>query len=152
MAKARVAWSMKSEWLWHKMKPKFLFQCFLIFGDFFDDPAFVWWSWWMYHMHLKRMCCWVKGSINISEVKLVDWLVGLVPKSCLTLATPQTVAWQAPLVHRISQARNGVGCHFLREGIFPTQGSNPRIKPGSPDYRWSPVLQAILYQLSHRGS
>ena len=36
----------------------------------------------------------------------------------------------------------GVGCHFLLQGIFPTQGSNP----GLPHCRW------ILYQLSHEGS
>ena len=23
----------------------------------------------------------------------------------------------------------GVGCHFLLQGIFPTQGSNPGLKP-----------------------
>ena len=26
----------------------------------------------------------------------------------------------------------GVGCHFLLQGIFPTQGLNPGIQPGSP--------------------
>ena len=37
----------------------------------------------------------------------------------------------------------GVGCHFLHQGIFPTQGIKPR----------SPTLQAeTLYPLSHRGS
>ena len=36
----------------------------------------------------------------------------------------------------------GVGYHFLLQGIFPTQGSNP----GVPLCRW------ILYQLSHKGS
>ena len=35
----------------------------------------------------------------------------------------------------------GVGCHFLLQGIFPTQGSNL----GLPHCRW------ILYQLSHKG-
>ena len=28
-------------------------------------------------------------------------------------------------VHGILQARMGVGCHFLLQGIVPTQGSNP---------------------------
>ena len=37
---------------------------------------------------------------------------------------------------------SGVGCHFLLQGIFPTQGSNP----GLPHCRW------ILYHLSHQGS
>ena len=33
-----------------------------------------------------------------------------------------------PSVHGIFQARNtGVGCHFLLQGIFLTQGSNPRL-------------------------
>ena len=36
----------------------------------------------------------------------------------------------------------GVGSHFLLQGIFLSQGSNP----GLPHCRW------ILYQLSHKGS
>ena len=36
----------------------------------------------------------------------------------------------------------GVGCHFLLQGIYPTQGSNP----GLLHYR------QILYQLSYKGS
>ena len=36
----------------------------------------------------------------------------------------------------------GVGCHFLLQAIFPTQGPNA----GLPHCRW------ILYQLSHQGS
>ena len=41
-----------------------------------------------------------------------------------------------------SGQNTGVGSHFLLQGIFPTQGSNP----GLPHCRW------ILYQLSHKGS
>ena len=41
-----------------------------------------------------------------------------------------------------SGQNTGVGCHFLHQGILPTQGSNP----GFPDCR------QILYQLSHQGS
>ena len=37
--------------------------------------------------------------------------------------------------------RTGVGCHFLLQGIFPTQGSNPGL----------PHCGQILYQLSHKG-
>ena len=36
----------------------------------------------------------------------------------------------------------GVGCHALLQGIFPTQGSNRRLR----HHRW------ILYHLSHQGS
>ena len=36
----------------------------------------------------------------------------------------------------------GVGCHFLLQGIFPTQGSNPV----------SCIAGQTLYRLSHQGS
>ena len=36
----------------------------------------------------------------------------------------------------------GVGCHFLLQGIFPTQGSNPGL----------PHCRQMLYHLSHQGS
>ena len=45
-------------------------------------------------------------------------------------------------VHRNSPGQNtGVGCHFLLQGIFPIQGSNPGL----------PHCRQILYQLSHKG-
>jgi len=45
-------------------------------------------------------------------------------------------------VHGDSPGNNtGVGCHFLLQGIFLTQGSNL----GLPHFR------QILYQLSHEG-
>ena len=40
-------------------------------------------------------------------------------------ATPWTVAYQAPLSMEFSRQNTGVDCHFLLQGIFPTQGSNP---------------------------
>ena len=46
-------------------------------------------------------------------------------------------------VHGISQARiNGVGCHFLLQGVFWIQGSNPCLLH----------CRQILYHLSHQGS
>ena len=45
--------------------------------------------------------------------------------------------------HGISPGKNaGVGCHFLLQGIFPTQGLNPRVLH----------CRQILYSLSHLGS
>ena len=42
--------------------------------------------------------------------------------------TPRTVARQAPLCVAFSRQKyQSVGCHFLLQGIFPTQGSNPRL-------------------------
>ena len=64
--------------------------------------------------------------------------------SCVQLfATPQTVVHQAPLTMGILQARIlGVSCHFLLQGIFLTQGSNPGL------LHW----QADSLPLSHLGS
>ena len=39
-------------------------------------------------------------------------------------AIPWTVAQQSPLSIGLSSKNSGVGCHFLLQGIFPTQGSN----------------------------
>ena len=44
-----------------------------------------------------------------------------------SLATPWTVAHQAPLSMEFSKKDTGVGYHFLLQRIFPTQGSNPSI-------------------------
>ena len=42
----------------------------------------------------------------------------LVSQLCLTFGDPVVCPWDYP-------GRNtGVGCHFLLQGIFPTQGSN----------------------------
>ena len=47
---------------------------------------------------------------------------------------------------RDSPGKNpGVGCHFLLQGIFPTQGSNPGLL-------CLLHCRQILYPLSHRGS
>ena len=55
-----------------------------------------------------------------------------------------TGAHQAPLSMDIhSPGKNtGVSCHFLLQGIFPTQGSNPGLLH----------CRQILYRLSHQGS
>ena len=50
--------------------------------------------------------------------------------------SPPVCLWDSP------GKNNGVGCHALLQGIFPTQGSNT----GLPHYR------QILYHLSHQGS
>ena len=63
---------------------------------------------------------------------------GLVSKSRPTLATPWTLAHQAPLSMGFPGKNTGVGCHFLLQEIFPAQGSNPHLQY----YRQSPVLQA----------
>ena len=49
--------------------------------------------------------------------------------SCVWLfATPWRVAHQPPLWD-FPGKNTGVGCHFLRQGIFLTQGSTPKLLP-----------------------
>ena len=52
--------------------------------------------------------------------------VPLVAQSCLTLCDPMNCRPPGSSVHGIFHGKNtGVGCHFLLQGSFPTQGSNP---------------------------
>ena len=45
---------------------------------------------------------------------------------CPTICGPMDCRLHVSSVHRNSPGKNtGVGCHFLLQGIFPTQGSNP---------------------------
>ena len=53
-------------------------------------------------------------------------------------ATPWTVARQAPLSMGFSGKNTGVGCHFLLQRIFPTQGLNLHLL-------WSPALAGWFF-------
>ena len=56
--------------------------------------------------------------------------------------TPWTVAHQAPPSMKFFPGKStGVGYHFLLQGIFPTQGSNPGLLH----------CRQTLYCLSHQG-
>ena len=83
-------------------------------------------------------------SIYFCYVELVSLTLALKLLSRVRLfATPRTVAYQAaPSTEFSRQEYWQVGCHFLLQEIFPTQGSNP----GLPHYRQT------LYRLSHQGS
>ena len=61
---------------------------------------------------------------------------------CDAFATPGTIARQAPLSMGFSGKNTGVGSRFLFQGIFPTQGLNPRLLH----------RQADSFPASHRGS
>ena len=67
----------------------------------------------------------------------------LMTKSCLTLLRPHELQ-PARLFHPwdFPGKNTGVGCHFLSQGILPTEGSNPRLLH----------LQADSLPLSHQGS
>ena len=73
------------------------------------------------------MECWDQAEA-IESPRTVSWSSSsLVAKSCPTLVTPQTVACQTPLPWDSPGKNTGVGCHFLLQGIFPTQESNPAL-------------------------
>ena len=55
--------------------------------------------------------------------------------------TPWTVARQAPLSMDFSGKNTGMGCHFLLQRIFWTQGSNPDLLH----------CRRILYHGRHQG-
>ena len=60
--------------------------------------------------------------------------------SHVQFVTPCTVAHQAPLSLGLPPGKStAMGCHFLLQGIFPTQGSNPQFLP------WLLHCREILY-------
>ena len=77
-------------------------------------------------------------------------------------ATPWTIAHQAPLSMGFSRQEYRVGCHFLLQGIFPTQGSDPQLlcllhwqegslplaPPGKPSRLYVPVYKLLLPETS----
>ena len=66
-----------------------------------------------------------------------------VTQSYLTLCDPMDYKLLGYSVHGIFASKNtGLGCHFLLQGIFPTQESNPHL------LHW----QADSLPLSHLGS
>ena len=67
----------------------------------------------------------------------------LVAQLCLTLCDPHGVE-PARLLHPCDflGKNTGVGCHFLLQDIFLTQGSNPGLQ----------LCKQTLYHLSHQGS
>ena len=73
------------------------------------------------HCSDKNLPC----RIGMPKKKHICMHGGLVTKACPTLVTPWTVGCQALCPWDSSDKNIRVGCHFLLQGIFPTQGSNP---------------------------
>ena len=67
----------------------------------------------------------------------------LIAQSCPSLCDPMDRSPPGSSVHGDSPGKNtAVGCHFLLQGIFPSQESNPGLLH----------CRRILYSLSHQGS
>ena len=94
---------------------------------------------------LPASCLFTRGGVYVHAESL---------QSCLTLWDPMDYSPPGSSVHGDSPGKNtGVDCHFLLQGIFPTQGSNllllgllhwqdslPRSQPGKP----STVCRSML--------
>ena len=53
--------------------------------------------------------------------------VGSVTQSCPTLCDPRTIVHKGLCPWNFSGRNTGAGCHFLLQGIFPTQRLNPHL-------------------------
>ena len=82
-----------------------------------------------------RRCVCVSACVWQDEVKWSE-----AAQSCPTLCNPTDIRLLHPW--DFLGKSTGVGCHFLLQGIFPTQGSNPGLPP----------CRQTLYRLSHQGS
>ena len=81
---------------------------------------------------------------GIFQARVLEWgaiaFSGWLLSHVQLYVTPWTVAHQAPLSTGFSSKNARRSCHFLLQGIFLTQGSNPGL----------PLCKQILYHLSHR--
>ena len=89
-------------------------------GGLFKTFKMTTWSLEITHTFFR--CCWLRAlHVCICAQYLSSvWL----------FATPWTVAHQAPLSMGFCRQQYWRGCHFLLQGIFPTQGLNS--EPSSP--------------------
>ena len=69
-------------------------------------------------------------------------VIVLVTQSCPTLCDPMNCKPSGSSAHGIPGKNTGVGCHFLLQGIFLTQGPNLSLLH----------CRQILYHLSHKGN
>ena len=83
----------------------------------------------------RCVCVCVRARVSYLVVSNTLQLHGLEPARLLC-------PWNSP-------GKNiGVGCHFLLQGIFPTQGSNPAIRLGQKTENGSVHLCVNYYLLS----
>ena len=88
--------------------------------------------------HLQHLLHWQADSLPLSHLSesrsIVSNSLQLHGLSATKLLSRQSMEF--------SGKNTGVGCHFLLQGIFPTQGSNPGLPP----------CRQTLYHLNHRAA
>ena len=75
--------------------------------------------------------CFTITTVSSLKVAQLNAQCGIVSESCLTLVTPWTVSYQAPLSMGFSRQEYWSGLPFPSPGDLP----NPGIEPGSPALR-----------------
>ena len=101
---------------------------------------------WMYDICRGVCVCvyvYVKNDHDnqLCFISLYTLVCALVTQSCLILCEPLDFSPPGSSIHGILHGKNtGVNCHFLLQGIFPTQGLNPGLL----------YCRQTLYWLSHR--
>ena len=101
----------------------------------------------LWHFHFSmRTIKWelFTSSIHFLTMSILLSFVCEVAQSCLTLCDPKDWSLPGSSVSDLgfSKQDTGVGCYFLLQEIFLTQGSNPGL----------PHCRQTLYRLSHQGS
>ena len=92
---------------------------------------------------VRRTFIWSgEGKAYLGCLQLLSCVHVWVLSRVWLIVIPWTVAWQAPLSMGFSRQEDCSGCHFLLQGIFLIQGSNPGLLH----------CRQILYYLSHLGS
>ena len=92
----------------------------------------------------QGLCFWVNyfGLLTLVDNAWKRHACVLIVRLCPTLCDPMDCSSPDSSVHGDSPGKNIRGdCHALLQGIFPTQGLNPRL----------PHRGQILYYLSHQG-
>ena len=88
------------------------------------QPRFI------FHYHYMLIVYWLGLHSIIFLFQIQTERKKVKSLSCVRLsATPWTVAYQAPHPWDFPGKNTGVGCHFLLQEIFPTQGLNPVLPP-----------------------
>ena len=82
-------------------------------------------------LKLKSFCT-AKVKVKVKSLSLARFFTAPWTVACTKVLRP----WDFP------GKSTGVGCHFLLQGLFPTQGLNPHLLH----------CRQILYHLSHQGS
>ena len=95
----------------------------------------------------RRLNCF-RGKVSGTDVNLSRKSMRALSHICL-FTTPWTASCQAPqsidFLFFFLSKNTGVGCHFLLQGVFPTQGSNVHLLASCSD-------RQILLPLSKQGN